>query len=446
MSPNSLLGAVMDEAGMSRRSLAMRVNELADMQGRKAQYDHTAVGRWLRGQRPREWAVELLCQVLAARLRRPVCPEDVGLSRAGEADPTAVPLSAYVERAPAMWKVDRHRPDEDRDPDALRGLSAVAPVWQWENPPHDHDVSHRGHVRVDDGDLEVLRGARTHYEGMYRRVGGPATHHRVVAFLNNYAAPAIRGSYSDETGRELLRAVGGVVAIAGICAYDSDRQRAAQQYFHQALRMAKAGGDRAFGGYVIALLVNQALHLREYRQAMAFVQAGIRTAGPHLSPALAADLFAMQANAHARMHDKAGSHDAMREAEAHAAAIRRTEEPPETGYVQPGLVEAQCAEALLRLDDTSAAQAYAEESLRLDAHARGKVHRLGTVARVALARGELDRAAVTTDAMLDALQGMESRRLHEHLRRVQRQLGRHSDAAAVRDVLDRVETTLAMPF
>jgi hypothetical protein len=435
----------MDEAGISRRSLAKRVNELAAVQGRSAQYDHTAVGRWLRGQRPRDWAVGVLCEVLAARLRRPVSHEDIGMSRTSDADPTAVPLAAYVERAPAVWKADRLRPDNDPDPAAVTGLSAVAPVWQWENPPHDLDVSHRGHTRVDADDLEVLRNARAHYEAMYRQSGGLAAHARVVRFLNDYAAPAIRGSYSDETGRELLRAVGGLVAVAGICAYDSDRQGTAQQYFHQALRMAKASGDRAFGGYVVALLVNQALYLREYRQATAFAQAGIRTAGPHLSPALAADLYVMQAKAYARMHDQAGAHDAMRQAEERAAVIRRSEEPPETGYVQPGLVEAQCAEALLSLNDPAAAQAYAEEAIRTVAHARGRVHRLGTMTSVAVARGDVDHAAVTATQMLDALQGMESRRLHDHLRRVHRRLARHADAQPVRPVIERVETVLAMP-
>lgn len=446
MGSNTLLATLLDEAGMSRAGLAKRVNNLAADTDRSTRYDHTSVGRWLRGQRPRPWAVNMVCKAIAERLGRPVSAADVGMGTTGDADPTAVPLGTFVDRAPAMWRADQARKHDDDQAEAVTtGMSAVAPVWQWENPPDDLDASHRGPARVGRDDLEMLRVARTHYEAMYRQAGGLTAHPRVVGFLNDHAAPAIRGSYSDTTGRELLRAVGGLVAVAGICAYDSDRQGTAQAYFHQALRMAKASGDRGFGGYVIGLLVNQALYLREYRQATAFAQAGIRTAGPHLSSALAADLFAMQANAYARMHDQRNSHEAMRQAERNAATIRRSEEPPETGYVQPGLVEAQCAEALLRLNDSSAANVYAEESLRLGAHARGRVHRLGTVTRVSLARGEVDRAAVTATQMLDALQGMESRRLHEHLHRVYRQLARHADAAPVRDVVDRVETVLAMP-
>ena len=37
----------------------------------------------------------------------------------------------------------------------------------------------------------------------------------------------------------------------------ADTHVAAQRYLHQALRFAKASGDRAFGAYIVALLVNQ---------------------------------------------------------------------------------------------------------------------------------------------------------------------------------------------
>ncbi|RBM18134.1 transcriptional regulator, partial [Streptomyces sp. PT12] len=149
------------------------------------------------------------------------------------------------------------------------------------------------HVNGDD--VAVLRAARTHYEEMYRKAGGVAARGRILAFLNGEAALLPRGSYSDSTGREPHRAVGSLVAVAGICSYDSDRQGLAQRYFHQALRLAKASGDRAFGGYIMALLVNQSVYMKEYRQAVAFAEAGLRAAGAHISPALATDLHAMQA-------------------------------------------------------------------------------------------------------------------------------------------------------
>jgi hypothetical protein len=81
---------------------------------------------------------------------------------------------------------------------------------------------------------------------------------------------------------------------------------------------------------VIALLVNQALFLKDDRQAVAFAEAGPRTAGRYISPVLATDLNAMQAKAFARMGDVADAH---REQAAARAGTR--EEPPQTGIFSP---------------------------------------------------------------------------------------------------------------
>lgn len=444
MSPNHLLAAALDDAGMSRAGLAQRVNALGSKAGMSLRYDHTSVGRWLKGQRPRGRSVDLVCAVLTERLGRVIAPTDIDL-----AEPTADPgvtLPAFVERAPALWTSDHRQSSSAHETPALTGMAAIAPVWEWENPPHDTDASHRGVAGVGPEDLEMLRGARTHYERMYQQAGGLAARPRVIRFLAENVAPAVRGSYPDGIGRELHRAAGGLVAVAGICSYDSDQQGLAQRYFHQALRMAKASGDHAFGGYVIALLVNQALYLKDYRQAVAFAEAGIRTAGPHLSPALATDLYAMQAKAFARMRQPTGAHESLRRAEDAYGRIRRADEPAETSYVQPGLVEAQAAETMLSLGDHRPALRYAEDAVDAQSHARGRVHRLATLTSVAIACGDLDQAVGSATATLDAAQGMDSRRLTDRMQAMHRKLAPYTGVPAVRQVAERVETVLAMPY
>ena len=327
----------------------------------------------------------------------------------------------------------------------VTGMEAVAPVWQWENPPDDPDVSHRGAIHVGQDDIDVLATVRAHYEQMYRRVGGVATRGRILRFLSSEAAPLLRGTYSDSVGRDLHRAVGGLVAMAGICSYDSDRQGLAQRYFHQSLRLAKASGDRRFGGYVMVLLVNQAVYMKDYRQAVAFAEAGIRAAGAHISPALAADLHAMQAKAFARMGDQASAHRCMATAEAAAGRIRAEEEPAETGYVQPGLVEAHLAEVLMSLGDTGPAQTYAAEAVHTEAHTRGTAHRLATLARAEAAAGEVERAAETATEMVSSAQGMESRRIRDRLTSVRSMLSRYETASA-RDAVGLIDGALQVPL
>lgn len=445
MEPNTLLDALLDEAGMSRLGLAARVNEACKARGKPGRYDHSSVIRWLKGQRPRGVVPDLICEILADRVGRPLALEDIGMGNSNAPQQPATPLAGFIERSTAMWRGDlQQRPDLRTQP-VIAGLPAIGPVWEWENPPDDADVSRAGSLHVGMAEVAVLRTARGHYEQMYRKAGGVATRSRVLQFLNAETAPLLRGAYSDSTGRELHRAVGGLVAVAGICSYDSDAQGLAQRYFHQALRLAKASGDRAFGGYVIALLVNQALYMREYRQAVAFAEAGLRTAGHAMSPALACDLHAMQAKAFARMGDQAGAHRAMTAAETAAGQIRPEEEPAETGYVQPGLLEANLADALMRLGDMAPATTYAAEAVATRAHARGHVHRLATLSDCQLRAGDAEQAAATATEVLDTMQGMESQRLRDRVVRLRRNMA-ELDSTATAAVVERIDDTLRIPM
>jgi hypothetical protein len=445
MEPNILLDALLDEAGMSRVGLAARVNKEAHARGKSASYDHGSVIRWLKGQRPRGTVPDLICDILAARVGRPLTLEDIGMGKANTPQPAATPLTGFIDRSTALWRGDlQQRPDLQAAP-VITGLPAVGPVWEWENPPDDTDVSRVGTPRVGNADVELLVSARTHYEQMYRKAGGVTTRGRVVRFLNSETAPLLRGAYTDATGRQLHRAVGALVAVAGICSYDSDAQGLAQRYFHQALRLAKASGDRAFGGYVIALLVNQALYMREYRQAVAFAEAGLRTAGHAITPALACDLHAMQAKAFSRMGDQAGAHRAMVAAETAYGQIRPEEEPAETGYVQPGLLEANLADALMRLGDVAPATTYAAEAVATQAHERGRVHRLATLSDCQLRAGDAERAAATAAGVLETMQGMESRRLRDRLVRLRRSMS-GLDSRATVEVVERIDDTLRIPL
>jgi hypothetical protein len=108
-------------------------------------------------------------------------------------------------------------------------------------------------------------------------------------------APAVARTLTAAFGPRA--ASGGLTALAGICAYDADLQGVAQRYFFHALRMAKASGDRGFGGYVVALLASQALYLGLHRQVIQYAETALRSARQHLTPALVTDLSTLHAKA-----------------------------------------------------------------------------------------------------------------------------------------------------
>ncbi|MEU8892030.1 transcriptional regulator [Streptomyces sp. NPDC048442] len=451
MQPNALLDALLDEAGVSQAGLAAHVNHAGGKRGLALRYDHTAVRRWLKGQRPRGQVPDLICEVLSARLHRQVALDDIGLGgfQGGLISPgsssTGSSLSGFVERATALWRSDEQQRPHVLGAPAVTGTPAVMPVWEWENPPEDSDVSRSGQTCVNLADIETLKAARAHYEQMYRKAGGVATRSRVVGYLNSETAPLLRGGYNDATGRQLHRATGGLVAIAGICAYDSDAQGLAQRYFHQALRLAKASCDRGLGAYVIALLVNQSLFMREYRQAVAFAEAALRTAGREISPALAADLYAMQAKSYAHLGDGGSALACIRRAEKAASRIRPGHEPDETGYVQPGLVNVQVAEALLSMGDLATAREHAAAAVDTRAHDRGRVHRLAILTHVELRQGEADRAVATAVEMAEQARGMESQRLRDRLRAVREHLAA-SGCAQADEAAEMIDGALRIPL
>jgi tetratricopeptide (TPR) repeat protein len=446
MQPNALLDALLAEAGMSHAGLAAHVNQAGRRRGLALRYEHTAVNRWLKGQRPRGQVPDLICEVLGGRLRRPVGLDDIGLGMPGApAAPHTTALSGFVDRATALWRSDEQGRFPQHLAEAVTGTPAVIPVWEWENPPEDADVSREGPQRTGPEHIEILRAARAHYELMYRRAGGLATRARIVRFLGSETAPMLRGSYPDGLGRQLHRATGSLVAVAGICAYDSDAHGLAQRYFHQALRLAKASGDRGLGAYVIALLVNQSLHLGEFRQAVAFAEAALRAAGRHTTAALAADLYAMQAKAYARLGDTSAALSCIRQAEAAAERIRPGSEPDETGYVQPGLVNVQVAEALLSLGDLDAAHQQATAAVGTPAHDRGRVHRLAMLCEIQLRQGEADRAVVAAAEMAERAKGMESLRLRDRLRAVREQL-LASGCADAEETAQLIDGALRVPL
>lgn len=118
----------------------------------------------------------------------------------------------------------------------------------------------------------------------------------------------------------------------------------------------------------------------------------------------------------------------------------------ETSYIQPGLVEIQVAEALRRLGDLSAAQGYAEESVRTatSTHLRGQVHRYAGLALVLAVRGDLDRTVHLADQMLDRAEGMESGRIHDRINQVVQALHPHAGEPIVAAFLERANEHLKL--
>lgn len=143
----------------------------------------------------------------------------------------------------------------------------------------------------------------------------------------------LRGRFDERISSQLFRAVGGLVSLAGVCAYDAREFDAAHQHYRYALRLAKTSEDPEFVAYVVSLLATLALRTGDPRGALAYVDRGLREPQA-LSPAILADLYCLRAEASAYLRDIACERH-MNDAYQVAERIELSQEPPEPGTSNP---------------------------------------------------------------------------------------------------------------
>jgi hypothetical protein len=430
---NLHLEELLARATMSHARLAREI--IAAAPKLNLSYDHASVARWIRDyQIPRDPVPAIICQILSKHVGSPITLADTGMDRRRKISRASA--DQMISESSALWNGEvRGR----ATPTLLTGPYASAPVWEWASPPHVLDLRRDGPKRVEPTDIAHLRRLRTHYQQMYRRVGGEPVRPLLARALVRFVTPLLRTAYDNDLGRRLFRAAGGLAAFAGVCAYDADLQPLGQRHLFTALKLAKAAGDRSFGAYVVALLANQALHLDDRILVVQYAEAALRAGGSSLSPALAADLHALAGKAYARMGQTGDCHGHLRQSTAAAGRVRQLPADAEASYVLPGLVETQAAEALRRLGDLSAAEEHARESVRTApaTHPRGQMHRYAGLALILTGQEHTNEAAEVAGKMLDKAEGMESGRVHDRVAHVVTALRPHAADPAVAAVLAR---------
>ena len=101
--------------------------------------------------------------------------------------------------------------------------------------------------RVTGGDIAALRSVGELFRTLDHAYGGGHARQALVRYLEHEAEPMLRGTYGEQTGRRLFAAAADLTRLAGWTSYDIAAHGLAQRYFVQALRLAQAAGDRAYG-------------------------------------------------------------------------------------------------------------------------------------------------------------------------------------------------------
>lgn len=115
--------------------------------------------------------------------------------------------------------------------------------------------------RTDITDLWKAVGQAQRWDSKFG--GGSRKASSATTCLTERAAPLLRGSYTEATGRELFTVTAELARVAAWTAVDMGHHDTAQRHFVQALRLARAGDAVDMGCYVLSTMALQTV-LRGY--------------------------------------------------------------------------------------------------------------------------------------------------------------------------------------
>lgn len=295
--------------------------------------------------------------------------------------------------------------------------------------------------RVSLGDVNALRSVGELFRALDHAYGGGHARQALVRYLEHEAEPMLRGVYGEQLGRRLFAAAADLTRLAGWTSYDIAAHGLAQRYFVQALRLAQAAGDRAYGSYVLVTMSRQAVYLGHGREAVQLArvaQQGVGSAAPPLVQAL---LHAAEARGHGVLGEVRACTSSLARAErALEGAKSGDEAPPWARSFDEAELADESGHCHRDLQQFRAAAQHAERSLQLrgTSFARSRVLCRVVLATARLGLGEVEQAcALAAEAAQQAAE-MRSVRAHEYVRDFERRLEPYRDAAPVRGYRERV--------
>ncbi|MFE4593458.1 MFS transporter [Streptomyces laurentii] len=494
--PNEKLGTVLALAGISNAGLARRVNDLGAQRGLTLRYDKTSVARWVsKGMVPQGAAPHLIAAAIGQKLGRPVPLHEIGLA---DADPApevglAFPrdVGAAVRSATELYRLDSAgRRGGVGIWQSLAGSFSVSayatPAQRWLITPADPSVERIAprrasgpldgplalpgagpgtvaaqvagaagaaengeHARVGHSDVAKLREAAEDARRWDSKYGGGDWRSSMVPeCLRVDAAPLLLGSYSDEVGRALFGATAELTRLAGWMAFDTGQQEAAQRYYIQALRLARAAADVPLGGYVLASMSLQATYRGFADEGVDLAQAALeRNRG--LATARTMSFFRLvEARAHAKAGDQAAASGALKSAEGWLERSREGDgDPTWLGFYSYDRFCADAAECYRDLKLPQEMRRFTAQALSrpTEEYVRSHGLRLVVSAVAELESGNLDAACAAGTRAVEVAGRISSARTTEYVRDLLHRLEPYGHEPRVMELRERARPLLVAP-
>ncbi|MET9398739.1 hypothetical protein [Kitasatospora sp. NPDC002965] len=413
--PNTGLAALLLQARWGNDQLARAVNRVGGEQGLGLTYDKSSVSHWLSGARPRAEVREVVREAFARRLGRPVTPEETGFGdpvQQGGGAPGGSTLSDLM----SIGKADV---DPSRRGVLSAGLYSVALALPGFDDPDAADrVTRTGAgrtVRIGPGEVETVRAMTDRIAGILDELGAAHARPMAAAFLVNSVGPWLRASGSEQVKADLLAAAADLTYLTGWMAMYETAHGLGQQYYVQALRLAREARDHVTYCRTLRGMALQASNLGYGPRALELADSAAEAA-PAAGPRLRAFLAGQQAHGAAMVKDRRQAF--ARLAETEAALARADGRNDAVGGYDQAAYHFHVAHVLYELGDLagSVQELQISNRVRPANEKQGRVHANGLLARRQTELGHVEAACATWHAFLDDYVTLSSVRGDEHFR------------------------------
>jgi tetratricopeptide (TPR) repeat protein len=457
MAANAQLVALLEETGILRPDGSGR-KMFARLVSTKAQrpYNHTYVSRWLNGVRPRDDRTrKAIAAALGERLGRNVTEDECGFGVSVTLpDNFALDypetLTSNIDSVTQLWRADLEPAHTLlAAPTQVSAWHAASLSWLVSTTDDWRNAAGTGERKVGSVDIEGIRDTTRMFDELDGRWGGGHSRASLIQFLSTTVAPLFRGSYSDETGRDLFNAAAQATLLAAWMSYDSGIHGLAQRYFIQALSLAETSADRLLGAGILDAMSHQATFLGNYQEASKLASAaitGTSTVGSHRSNA---HFYAMKARALARLGEVKRCDKAMSAAVAAFERATPENDPADWfGYFDENELAAELGHCNRDLGRAVDASSYASKSLvpTDGGYVRSDFFATMVLADAYLDQGELEQACSTALDALSIGESLKSARCHAYVDEFRSRLAKAGNSPVARNFAEQAaQTTLWGP-
>lgn len=411
---NRQLESLHTRTGWSRKELARRINQRARQRGVELGTDASRIRNWLEGRHPQPPVPELLSELFSEHFGHPIIPADIGLPATDEhelglrySDSIAATVIAVAE----LGRYDLRRRGFLHNGTFL-AVAALAPSHDWLLAMLDATEPRPG-SRIAEHQVSVIREAFADFQEANVMRGGGYARRALTEFVTGRVLPMLQGIDPDhDTAATVFSAAGEQTLLLGFMACDDDQQALMLGYPHEALRSAITGRH------------------------------GLARAS---SPACTADLWALQAQAHAALDDAKAATHAVLESERSFERIDVANEPKWARFIDHANLSCHWADAFATLQRPVEAIRFARCSIS-NAAEQNRARR-GALAQAALAQAaltsrDLDAALHSAHRAVDLSATVQSSRCTAAIRDLRTRISPYRTLTPARDFDDRARQAL----